>query len=60
MWRSSVVRMKSSYSMFISFHRSLVSATILSTNCCGVTPACFAFSSIFWPCSSVPVRKKVS
>ena len=27
---------------------------------CGVTPAAFAFSSIFWPCSSVPVRNITS
>ena len=30
-------------------------AATLSTYCLGVTPAAFALSSIFWPCSSVPV-----
>ncbi len=27
---------------------------------CGVTPAALALSSIFWPCSSVPVRNITS
>ena len=37
-------------------HRSSTppgAATMLSTNCWGVTPASLALSSIFWPCSSV-------
>ena len=33
---------------------------MLSTNCWGVTPASLALSSIFWPCSSVPVRNITS
>ena len=55
--------MKRSFEMFISFHRSRMPfspVTILSTNSCGVTPAALAFSSIFWPCSSVPVRNITS
>ena len=35
-------------------------STILSTYCCGVTPAALALSSIFWPCSSAPVRNMTS
>ena len=31
-----------------------------SANCCGGMPAAAAERSIFWPCSSVPVRRKVS
>ena len=33
---------------------------ILCTHCWGVPPAAWAFSSIFWPCSSVPVRNITS
>ena len=55
--------MKRSLEMFISFHKSRMPfgpATMLSTNCFGVTPAAFALSSIFWPCSSVPVKNMTS
>ena len=34
--------------------------TDMSTNCFGVIPASFALPSIFWPCSSVPVRNMTS
>ena len=55
--------MNRSLEMFISFHRSrtpLGPVTMLSTNCWGVPPASLALSSIFWPCSSVPVRNITS
>ena len=35
-------------------------AEYLSAICCGDTPCCAAISAILSPCSSVPVRKKVS
>ena len=35
-------------------------STMRSTNSWGVTPASSAFCSIFWPCSSVPVRNMTS
>jgi len=56
----SVVRMKSSFEMPIRFHSCRNSAEISSAYCCGVFPAACAARSIFCPCSSVPVRKKVS
>ena len=37
-----------------------ISAATPSTYALGATPAAFAFSSIFCPCSSVPVWKNTS
>ena len=56
-------RLKGEDVMFISFHRSRTPrgpSTMRSTNSWGVTPASSAFCSIFWPCSSVPVRNMTS
>ena len=36
------------------------SAEMPSVKVCGSTPAAAAACSTFWPCSSVPVRKKTS
>ena len=38
----------------------LVLTQISSTYACGETPFSAALRSIFWPCSSRPVRKNVS
>ena len=40
--------------------RSRNDTLTLSTNACGASPAAAAAFSIFWPCSSVPVRKCTS
>ena len=46
--------------MFSFFHADLNSGIRLSVNSFGVFPASFAVSAIFFPWSSVPVRKKTS
>ena len=56
----SYTHLKRSLLMFKSFQRLWKSATILSTYSLGVTPASAALISIFWPCSSVPVRNITS
>ena len=59
-WRSSVVRMKSSFEISIAFQREVKVLATSSTKAWGVTPLASAFFSIFWPCSSRPVTKKTS
>ena len=46
--------------MLSFFHASLNSGTRSSVNCFGVLFAFFAAFAIFFPWSSVPVRKKTS
>jgi hypothetical protein len=57
---NSEVRIKSSLEMRRLCHNFFVSSAIPSTNTSGVSPAFCAASSIFCPCSSIPVRKKTS
>ena len=54
--------MKRSLEMFISFHRSSTPGALHDVvhKLLGGTPASLALSSIFWPCSSVPVRNMTS
>ena len=51
---------KSSLVMPMRFQRFWKLAETSSANCCGGIPAAAAERCTFWPCSSVPVRKKVS
>ena len=53
------MRMKSLLVMPMRAQRSLKEAETPSANCCGGMPAAAAERSIFWPCSSVPVRNQV-
>jgi hypothetical protein len=59
-WRGCVVRMKSSLVCWNSFSTASNSAALRSAHTCGLTPLATALLSTFTPCSSVPVRKKVS
>jgi len=52
--------MKKSFEMSRAFHRSWARPTTESASALGVRPFSAAAFSIFWPCSSVPVRKKTS
>ena len=56
-WRSSVVRMKSSFEQFIRSTMAWKRGTLRSSNSRAVSPSRAAVCWIFWPCSSVPVRK---
>ena len=58
--RGSVVRMKSSLVIERVRHSSWYRLTTRSASSLGRKPCCFAVRSIFWPCSSVPVRKRTS
>ena len=58
--RCSVVRIQSSYEIPIASDIARKSAEMPSVNVCGSIPASAAAFSTFWPCSSVPVRKKTS
>ena len=59
-WRGCVVRMKSSLVCWNSRSTNSNSAALRSAHSCGDTPLAVALFSTFTPCSSVPVRKKVS
>jgi hypothetical protein len=50
--------MKRSYSTSSRTHSPLKTAAISSQYACGALPFSRAMRSMFWPCSSVPVRKK--
>ncbi len=52
--------MKSSFEMFSCFQSSLYRGETESTNSLLLIPFAAAVFSTFWPCSSVPVRKKTS
>ena len=56
----SVVRIKSSYSIFSKGQRFLNFNTTLSASSRGVKFTFSAELAIFWPCSSVPVEKRTS
>ena len=55
--RSSVVRMKSSLEQSIRFTMAWKRGTLRSTSWARRHPSFTAVCCIFWPCSSVPVRK---
>jgi len=55
-----VVLIKLSLEMSRSWNAFLKSETILSTNSLGFSLFFSAISCIFWPCSSVPVKKNTS
>ena len=57
--RGSVVRIKSSLVMFRTFQSRRKFSTVWSASCRAVRPLAAAACWIFWPCSSVPVRKVV-
>jgi hypothetical protein len=59
-WRSSVVRMKSSFEQFIRSTMARKRGTLRSSSWRAVSPSRAAVCCIFIPCSSVPVRKYTS